>query len=99
MNRLDSSGVVIERDDLAPGFRNRCLDALFQIEILDRCRQRLSQRLSDPRFDHFAICFAKKSRFRGEAWLRGCTLWDPMLIAGWPSLPRFTKLSRVRQAI
>ena len=67
MNRLDSGGVVIERDDLAPGVRNRCLDALFQIEILDRWRQRLSQRLSDLSFAHVAISFAVKSRIRGEA--------------------------------
>jgi hypothetical protein len=93
VNRLDSGRVIIERDDFAPGVRHCRLDTRLQIGIPDRWRQRLSQRRSDPGFDHVAIGFAAKPQIRGEALLRGCTPRNPMLIAGMPLLPRPTESS------
>ena len=76
--RLDPGRVVVESDDFAPGVRHCRLDTFFQTGIVDRWRQRLSQRLPDRRFGHDAISFTTKLPRRNMALCRGSTPGNPL---------------------
>jgi hypothetical protein len=99
MYRLYSGRVVIEGDDFAPGLRHCRPDTFFQTWIVDRWRQRMSQRLPDHRFGHDVIGFTTKLPGRNMVLCRGSTPGKPLAKAGKPLPPGFTRLRRARQAI